>query len=853
MTKKVSALLVLNTSILIPIISTPLLVSCKNIDYKKDVKEDFTKNKSTIFASESISYIKLGSKSGKVKYEAQLVSSNDKTGEATIKITPIQSGKVKTAFEVKITGFKIKLSEVLKDVKSLDLTEKEKYKVDDYISKFSTTLKDKVIVKTSDNLTLTTFLNKNKLDGTVGLKIKDLEKGIGTLNVQFKLGEQIETKELEISGFLSDNIFASVINKILTTTTPMDLSDKSDKTVSEYNTQFGSNLKDKITCQVEGKSWTQFLTEQGFEIGSITLEAKSDDSKIGILKITITKDSKNETFTKEIDGFKENTQQPQTTDLNKAFEEALTLDGIEDKTIEQYKTENPDLTSKVKTATKSNEEYKQHLANNNIELDTISLEEIAETKANLKVKVKSKSDPTKVLEKEFEIDGFQRKLSEILKEIKSLDLVDKDKYKVDDYISNFTTTLKDKVIVKTSEDLTLATFLTMNKLDADVSLTPKDLDKGIATLNVKFKLGSQTETKETEVPGFLGNSTFSEIINKILTANPAMDLLEKSDKTVSEYNTKFGSNLKDKIACQVEGKSWSDFLTDQGFTIGAITLTTKSGDSTTGILQIPITKDSKTENITKEISGFKEEAQQPEIDLNKAFEEDLTLDDISNEKTVEQYNNENPDLKIKVKTQNKTNEQYLQHLTDNNIELDTITLEATTETKANLKVKVKNKLDPTKTLERIFELDGFKSNSVLPPTPPAEPTNAFEAAQQGKLITIEKTSSTYNDDIEAIKKFFVDTQSLSNNSRRLDETKNGTWTLKSKGKGGIIANLGESIKFDEKWGKYKDVIKPAKGNGKFAQINIEKDGSNEIIRIYIEFKIDGHDDRFEVEFWKKDN
>ncbi|MDC8920492.1 hypothetical protein PR253_02190, partial [Metamycoplasma hyosynoviae] len=429
--------------------------------------------------------------------------------------------------------------------------------------------------------------------------------------------------------------------------------------------------------------------------------------------------------------------------------------------------------------------------------------------------------------------------------------VDKDKYKVDDYISNFTTTLKDKVIVKTSEDLTLATFLTMNKLDADVSLTPKDLDKGIATLNVKFKLGSQTETKETEVPGFLGNSTFSEIINKILTANPAMDLLEKSDKTVSEYNTKFGSNLKDKIACQVEGKSWSDFLTDQGFTIGAITLTTKSGDSTTGILQIPITKDSKTENITKEISGFKEEAQQPEIDLNKAFEEDLTLDDISNEKTVEQYNNENPDLKIKVKTQNKTNEQYLQHLTDNNIELDTITLEATTETKANLKVKVKNKLDPTKTLERVFELDGFKSNSVLPPTPPAEPTNAFEAAQQGKLITIEKTSSTYNDDIEAIKKFFVDTQSLSNNSRRLDEAKNGTWTLKSKGKGGIIANLGESIKFDEKWGKYKDVIKPAKGNGKFAQMNIEKDGSNEIIRIYIEFKIDGHDDRFEVEFWKK--
>ncbi|MDD7837755.1 hypothetical protein PUW86_01980 [Metamycoplasma hyosynoviae] len=845
MTKKVSALLVLNTSILIPIISTPLLVSCKNIDYKKDVKEDFTKNKSTIFASESISYIKLGSKSGKVKYEAQLVSSNDKTGEATIKITPIQSGKVKTAFEVKITGFKIKLSEVLKDVKSLDLTEKEKYKIDDYISKFSTTLKDKVIVKTSDNLTLTTFLNKNKLDGTVSLKIKDLEKGVGTLNIQFKLGEQTENKELEISGFLSDNTFTLVIDKILSATSPMDLSDKSDKTVSEYNTQFGSNLKDKITCQVEGKSWTQFLTEQGFEIGSITLETKSEDSKIGILKITITKDSKSETFAKEIDGFKESAQQPQTTDLNKAFEEALTLGGIEDKTIEQYKTENPDLTSKVKTATKSNEEYKQHLANNNIELDTISLEEIAETKANLKVKVKSKSDPTKVLEKEFEIDGFQRKLSEILKEIKSLDLVDKDKYKVDDYISNFTTTLKDKVIVKTSDNLTLTTFLNKNKLDGTVSLKIKDLEKGVGTLNIQFKLGEQTENKELEISGFLSDNIFTLVIDKILSTTPPMDLSDKSDKTVSEYNAQFGSNLKDKITCQVEGKSWSDFLTEQGFEIGSITLETKSEDSKIGILKITITKDSKSENITKEISGFKEEAQQPEIDLNKAFEEDLTLDGISNEKTVEQYSNENPDLKIKVKTQNKTNEQYLQHLTDNNIELDTISLEEIAETKANLKVKVKSKSDPTKTLERVFELDGFKSNSVLPPTPPAEPTNAFEAAQQGKLITVTQESD-YNADVDKIKNWF---NTVDPKNRRLEQAGEG-WTLKPTSKGTSIT-LGKSIKFNNQWGNFKSIIKPATGNGKFAQMNIEKDGSNEIIRIYIEFKIDGHDDRFEVEFWKK--
>ncbi|MDC8914154.1 lipoprotein 17-related variable surface protein [Metamycoplasma hyosynoviae] len=556
MTKKVLALLVLNTSILVPIISTPLLVSCKNIDYKKDVKEDFTKDKSTIFASECQSIIKFSSKSGKVKYEVELVSSNDKTGEAIVKITPIENNKLQTAFELKLTGFKIKLSEVLKDVKSLYLTEKEKYKVDDYISKFSTTLKDKVVVKTSEDLTLSAFLTKYKLDANANLKIKDLAKGIGTLNVQFKLGDQIETKEFEISGFLFDNTFTLVIDKILSATPPMDLSDKSDKTIDDYNTAYGSILKDKITCKVEGKNWNDYLTDEGFEIGNIILEAKSNDPKIGILKITITKDSKSET-------------------------------------------------------------------------------------------------------------------------------------------------------------------------------------------------------------------------------------------------------------------------------------------------------------ITKEITGFKENVQQPSIELNKAFEEPLTLDGISSDKTVDDYKQEHPNLKIQVKTTTKSNEEYTNYLEENEIELDTVTLESAGGTKANLKVKVKSTSDPSKVLEETFVLDGFKEKSTTPEPPqpptPTEPKNAKEAAEQGKLITVDKTASTYDADVEAIKDFFSKPNTLES-SRRLDEKSSGTWTLKSKsGTSAIIANIGTSIKFDEKWGKYKDVIKPAKGNGKFAQINIEtKSGTDEVEKIYIEFKVkDGGNKVYKVDFWTK--
>ncbi|MDD7897007.1 hypothetical protein PUW91_02730 [Metamycoplasma hyosynoviae] len=399
--------------------------------------------------------------------------------------------------------------------------------------------------------------------------------------------------------------------------------------------------------------------------------------------------------------------------------------------------------------------------------------------------------------------------------------------------------------------------MTKYKLDANANLKIKDLAKGIGTLNVQFKLGDQIETKEFEISGFLFDNTFTLVIDKILSATPPMDLSDKSNKTIDDYNTAHGSILKDKITCKVEGKNWNDYLTDEGFEIGNIILEAKSNDPKIVILKITITKDSKSETITKEITGFKENVQQPSIELNKAFEEPLTLDGISSDKTVDDYKQEHPNLKIQVKTATKSNEEYTNYLEENEIELDTVTLESAGGTKANLKVKVKSTSDPSKVLEETFVLDGFKEKSTTPEPPqpptPTEPKNAKEAAEQGKLITVDKTASTYDADVEAIKDFFSKPNTLES-SRRLDEKSSGTWTLKSKsGTSAIIVNIGTSIKFDEKWGKYKDVIKPAKGNGKFAQINIEtKSGTDEVEKIYIEFKVkDGGNKVYKVDFWTK--
>ncbi|MDD7896866.1 hypothetical protein PUW91_01995, partial [Metamycoplasma hyosynoviae] len=80
---------------------------------------------------------------------------------------------------------------------------------------------------------------------------------------------------------------------------------------------------------------------------------------------------------------------------------------------------------------------------------------------------------------------------------------DKSKHKVDDYISQFTSTLKDKVTIKTPEETSLNDFLTKYKLEVEgLTLTSKDSSKGIAALSITFKIDGQTETKQFEISGF---------------------------------------------------------------------------------------------------------------------------------------------------------------------------------------------------------------------------------------------------------------------------------------------------------------------------------------------------------------
>ncbi|MDC8937931.1 lipoprotein 17-related variable surface protein [Metamycoplasma hyosynoviae] len=258
MQKKSLHLLVLTGSFITPIIGIPLLVSCKKIDYEQDIDIKFKQTKSTFFASDVLEKITVKSKSNKVKYTAKIIKFDDAVGEVELSITPNYKG-TKKAFNLKISGFAKKLEIILKKIETIDLQDKDKYKVEDYKTNFENDLSKKVILKTSIGKNLQEFLSFYELIAKFTLEVKDAKQGIATLKSEFSLGEQKQTLETEISGFKTRTIITETIEKIKSITPTIDLKDKDGKTVNDYATTHASNLKDQIVFQIEGKSLETFL------------------------------------------------------------------------------------------------------------------------------------------------------------------------------------------------------------------------------------------------------------------------------------------------------------------------------------------------------------------------------------------------------------------------------------------------------------------------------------------------------------------------------------------------------------------------------------------------------------------
>ncbi|MDD7848125.1 hypothetical protein [Metamycoplasma hyosynoviae] len=941
MQKKSLHLLVLTGSFITPIIGIPLLVSCKKIDYEQDIDIKFKQTKSTFFASDVLEKITVKSKSNKVKYTAKIIKFDDAVGEVELSITPNYKG-TKKAFNLKISGFAKKLEIILKKIETIDLQDKDKYKVEDYKTNFENDLSKKVILKTSIGKNLQEFLSFYELIAKFTLEVKDAKQGIATLKSEFSLGEQKQTLETEISGFKTRTIITETIEKIKSITPTIDLKDKDGKTVNDYATTHASNLKDQIVFQIEGKSLETFLTEQGIQIENINLKSKEGDGKSGILEINLKKENDSETLTQEISGFKEDitlteiiskiTSQTPTIDLKdkdgktvneyfvahaanlkaqiiftiegksleewltsvnaqiesidlksktndskigileiklkkysetkifsqeiQGFVQDLTLDEIiakinaettpfdlkdkNDKTIAQYVAEHSsDLKDQIQFKIETIE-FEQWLTKNNAWIDRVSLsaKEDGGTVGILEIKIKKGSE-TKSISRE--VSGFKADttLDQIITQITGLnppvDLFGKETKTVKQYAEQFTGVIHSQ-ISNTIDSKTFVNWLTSHNTQVESStLTPKTGTNNVGILEIVLKRAGQTKSLSIEISGFLSDLTLDEIFTKLESATPKIDLKEKSGKTIKKYLSEFGTKLKEKIDFKIDSIEFGTWLEGQSANIEEISLKEKDSDSKIGILDIKIKKDTDSRIFSNEISGFDENK------LPKAFEEDLKLEGVSDQQTVSEYITQNSDLTQKIITNSKDNSQYKVFLSTNNIELETVTLKPLANGKATLIVKVKDARDPANTLEKSFELSGFKTS---------EPATIQEAAAQGLLITVDKSEPNYQNDVNEIKNWFK-TNGSDTGHRRLDQTKEG-WTLKKTRNDKKPIKIGKSISFNEKWGKYKDSVSPANNQqGNFAQMQVETDSNGEITKIFIEFKLKSGTEKYTVEFWKQ--
>ncbi|MDC8914157.1 hypothetical protein [Metamycoplasma hyosynoviae] len=943
MQKKSLHLLTLTGSLITPIIGIPLLVSCKKIDYEQDIDIKFKQTKSTFFASDVLEKITLKSKSNKVRYTAKIIKFDDAIGEVELSITPNYKG-TKKPFNLKIPGFARKLEVILKQIKTIDLEEKDKYKVEDYKTNFENDLSKKITLKTSIGKNMQEFLHFYELFAKFTLEVKDAKQGIAILKSEFSLGEQKQTMETEISGFKITTIITKFIEQIKSVNPPIDLKDKDGRTVNDYATTYASDLKSQIVFQIEEKSLEAFLSEQGIEIESISLKPKDGDGKSGILEIKLKKGTDSEILSQEISGFKEditlteiiakiNSQTPpidlkdkdgktvndyattyasdlksqiifsvegksleewlnsvntqivgvdlklkvndskigileiklkkylETKTLSQeiqGFEQDLTLDEIiakinaettsfdlkdkSDKTIAQYVAEhNADLKEQIQFKVETIE-FEKWLAKNNawINLVTLEAKEDGGTVGILEIEIKKGSETKSITS---EISGFKADttLEQIITQIKGLnppiDLFGKETKTVSQFAEEFNGVIHNQ-INNTIESKTFVEWLTSHNTQVESStLTQKVGSNNVGILEITLKRAGQTKSLSIEIVGFLADLTLDEIFTKLQSATPKIDLKEKSGKTVKKYLSEFGTKLKEKIEFKIDSTEFSLWLEGQGAKIQEVSLKEKDSDSKIGVLEIKIVKATHNKVFSNEILGFEENK------LPKAFEEDLKLDGISDQQTVAEYIAQYTDLTQKVITNSKDNSQYKIFLSTNNIEFETVALKPLANGKAKLTVKVKDATDTTNILEKSFELSGFKAS---------DPTTIEEAAAQGLLFTVDTNEPNYQNDVNAIKNWF-ETNGANTRHRRFEENNNGNgWTLKKSRKDKNPVIIGKSILFNEKWGKFKKHIRAADDSGNYGQIQVETDGTGGgIIKIFIEFKLNGGSEKYIVDFWKK--
>ncbi|MDC8900647.1 lipoprotein 17-related variable surface protein [Metamycoplasma hyosynoviae] len=366
-----------------PIVASTLSISCWKINYEKDIKISFKRDKNEILASEILKYLEATSTSLKVRYDLSIVKADDTKGIVELMITPIYKGKVEKRFNLTFDGFKknkmTPLEEILHKIQNVDLSEKQTKTIEEYVDSFKgSDLANKITI---NGKKMQEFLTHHKIVSTPKLETKNKELGIAILKIKFELNNEVKEIAYEISGFkkiyahitpspyVADTLLDKAINELGT----VDLVDKEKHTISQYQKQFGNNLKEKLKFHKIGKDLKKYLEEnQELEIKSVKLQITSAAKGTGTVKFILKNKSNNKL--REVDGNVSGFKEDQ---IAKALDEVLinvSLEDVENLDPVEYKAHHNDLKSRIIAKNFDNAKLVNDLKTKKIEIKDVKIQ-----------------------------------------------------------------------------------------------------------------------------------------------------------------------------------------------------------------------------------------------------------------------------------------------------------------------------------------------------------------------------------------------------------------------------------------------------------------------------------------------
>ncbi|MDC8918369.1 lipoprotein 17-related variable surface protein [Metamycoplasma hyosynoviae] len=332
------------------------------LDFKNDLQIIFKKDKSSILPSQISSEIQILSKSRKTTYDYEILNFDDSQGNLEIRITPIHNGRSQETFDLTFSGFKsvskTNLKDVVEKITNLDLKEKENKTIDEYLNKFPDLKSQLISLNSNETNFIQKYLNKNGIEVKTSIKEKSNDSTKAELQIQFKKDSETITKSFDISGFKKTLDLNDYVNELK----DVSLKDIRNSTFANYKLVNKNLTAEKLKSNnPKIDSVEKYLTNNEIKI-QIELIPNSEDSTKATLKIVFSKNNKFVERTYSIAGFVKDIS------LSEIIENLgeLSLENTSGKTFEEYKNENLDLLSKIKSSNEQIKDLKKYFEENNI-------------------------------------------------------------------------------------------------------------------------------------------------------------------------------------------------------------------------------------------------------------------------------------------------------------------------------------------------------------------------------------------------------------------------------------------------------------------------------------------------------